>query len=686
MPPSFYNRFFSLLFLLIFIRSFAQIDSITTEEVVVEGYPEKILLKQSTASVGVIDPQALALQPSHTLIPAMNQIAGIRMEERSPGSYRLAIRGSLLRSPFGIRNVKLYLDEFPLTDAGGNSYLQLIDKGAVQRIELLKGPHGSLYGANTGGVALLSLVPARLDSSGQMKISGTGGSYGLLHESVDLSKHVQGHGFRLYQAYQRADGYREHSAFQRHYVQCSDVFRYYKGFTLKGFVFYSALDYQTPGALTRKQYEQAPAQARPRTTNTLGATEQHAAVYNRTLYGGLAHEAILHPKLKHVVALFSTRTDFQNPFITNYEVRKEATFGFRTYFELSDGKGRPHGWRWHLGMEWQRTPSEIGNFGNKGGHKDTVQAKDKLLSGQHFFFTQATLRWHRWLLEGGLSLNYFMFNAKSLLNPAIAGIHRRFEPQWMPRAAVSFRISPYLFGRASLSKGYSPPTMAEVRPSDNLFYTQLQPESGYNYETGLRWHSTQVQLDAVVFYYRLQNAIVRRVSQTGIEYFINAGSTKQVGFEWQGKAILKDRTTAKRLQSLFWTSSLTQYMFEFESYKNGHVDLAEKQLTGVPKLAVTSGIEVRFFQNWTFYGQYNYTSRIPLNDLNTDYASDYHLLAGKLSWRQSIGNKWLFEVFGGVDNTLNQKYSLGNDLNALGGRYYNAAAPRNFYAGASASY
>ena len=30
---------------------------------------------------------------------------------------------------------------------------------------------------------------------------------------------------------------------------------------------------------------------------------------------------------------------------------------------------------------------------------------------------------------------------------------------------------------------------------------------------------------------------------------------------------------------------------------------------------------------------------------------------------------------------LDEKYSLGNDLNAIGGRYYNAAAPINYYFG-----
>ena len=41
----------------------------------------------------------------------------------------------------------------------------------------------------------------------------------------------------------------------------------------------------------------------------------------------------------------------------------------------------------------------------------------------------------------------------------------------------------------------------------------------------------------------------------------------------------------------------------------------------------------------------------------------------------------MLDAFGGIDNAFDKVYSLGNDLNAIGGRYYNAAAPRNFYVG-----
>ena len=39
----------------------------------------------------------------------------------------------------------------------------------------------------------------------------------------------------------------------------------------------------------------------------------------------------------------------------------------------------------------------------------------------------------------------------------------------------------------------------------------------------------------------------------------------------------------------------------------------------------------------------------------------------------------------GAENLLNERYSLGNDINALGGRYYNAAPARNFFTGAAFS-
>src|SRR5690606_3655794 len=97
--------------------------------------------------------------------------------------FRLSIRGSLLRSPFGVRNVKVYYDEIPLTDAGGNTYLNSLDAGSISEINILKGPDGSLFGANSGGVVLLSPTGSGAHSN-EAKASVTTGSYGLIHQQL----------------------------------------------------------------------------------------------------------------------------------------------------------------------------------------------------------------------------------------------------------------------------------------------------------------------------------------------------------------------------------------------------------------------------------------------------------------------------------------------------------------------
>ncbi len=89
---------------------YAADSSRTLQEITVRAYLTERPLLKVTTSAGTIGQQLLMQQPGTTLLPALNTLPGVRMEERSPGSYRLSIRGSLLRSPFGVRNVKVYFD------------------------------------------------------------------------------------------------------------------------------------------------------------------------------------------------------------------------------------------------------------------------------------------------------------------------------------------------------------------------------------------------------------------------------------------------------------------------------------------------------------------------------------------------------------------------------------------------
>ena len=65
--------------------------------VTVKGYLSEQRMLSVPASVSVLGAAQLKLQPDNSFVTALNTLPGVRAEERSPGSYRLSIRGSLLR-------------------------------------------------------------------------------------------------------------------------------------------------------------------------------------------------------------------------------------------------------------------------------------------------------------------------------------------------------------------------------------------------------------------------------------------------------------------------------------------------------------------------------------------------------------------------------------------------------------
>src|SRR5688572_4271519 len=186
---------------------------LSLEEVVVKAFEHNRRLKDVPAAVNYVSPQTFNRFSSASIVAAVNTTPGIRMEERSPGSYRINIRGSSLRSPFGVRNVKIYYNDIPYTDPGGNSYLNNLGYYNINSLEIIKGPGSSLYGAGTGGVMMI-------ESLNENAVPGvtaeyTGGSYNLSNAYGALTTNNDKTITRLSYQRQKNDGYRNQSGLQR---------------------------------------------------------------------------------------------------------------------------------------------------------------------------------------------------------------------------------------------------------------------------------------------------------------------------------------------------------------------------------------------------------------------------------------------------------------------------------------
>ena len=185
----------------------------TLGEVIVKAYEQNQSLRKVPAAINKVNKSSLERFSNTNILPALNSTPGVRMEERSPGSYRMNIRGSTLRSPFGVRNVKVYWDEIPFTDPGGNTYLNQLSYYNFNSLEVIKGPAGSLYGAGTGGAILINSNAAHPEPGLMVNLSY--GSYDHSNMNVQFNQGKDNFRNSFTYSHQKSDGYRDHTSMRR---------------------------------------------------------------------------------------------------------------------------------------------------------------------------------------------------------------------------------------------------------------------------------------------------------------------------------------------------------------------------------------------------------------------------------------------------------------------------------------
>jgi iron complex outermembrane receptor protein len=95
-------------------------------------------------------------------------------------------------------------------------------------------------------------------------------------------------------------------------------------------------------------------------------------------------------------------------------------------------------------------------------------------------------------------------------------------------------------------------------------------------------------------------------------------------------------------------------------------------------------MQMGFLKSLDLNVNFNYAGIIPLTDANTVLTDPYRLWNARLSHNGKI-HRIGYSFFLLADNIGNIRYSLGNDLNAFGGRFYNPSATRNLQLGCSFS-
>lgn len=682
------NLVFSLL--LFITPSFSQemeTDSLMQlDEVIIRAFEQNRKSKFAIASVKVIEHNVADRYNKNSLVAGFNTIPGVRMEERSPGSYRINIRGSSLRSPFGVRNVKVYWNEIPVTDPGGNTYFNQFAYNNFSSIEIFKGPAGSMYGAGTGGLILINNFDRWQPGASFEYILG---SYNLqnLFASARFGQKENKNQFTY--AHNQSDGYRVQTKMRRDNLSWQSQLKLTDKQQLTASVLFTDMYYQTPGALTLAEFNTDPKAARPAGGGFPSAVAAQAAIFQKNITAGFTNIYTINSSFKNSSTLYGSFAQIKNSAIRNYERRNEPGYGGRTVFIYTKKKEtvysgqKENSFQLTAGSEFQQGRFNTQVSKNRNGNPDTLQTNDDVDYTAYSFFIQGDVSIREsWFMNAGFSLNKTKVDITRLNKYPVVTQSRSYQNELAPRLSVKKIFTEYFSLKTTISRGFSPPTVAELLPSTGVISTGLEAEYGWNYEltAGYSLFRNKLHLEATGFYFKLNKALVQRRDISGADFFVNAGDVQQKGIELHADYTYS-ASSSGILDYLILRADYTYNHFRYGSFIKGTDDYSGKTVPSVPSNTLSGLLDINFknglYVNTTYYA----ASRIFLNDANTATASPYHLLSSRIGWKKTLKKKYKINLYAGADNLLNEKYSLGNDINAAANRFYNAAPERNYYAG-----
>lgn len=640
-------------------------------DVVVKGFNNDERLNTVAGSVRKLGFTELNRFDEQSLVRPINLIPGVTFEERAASSYRVSIRGSSLRSPFGVRNVKVYWNGIPFTDPGGNTFVNLLDRQNVSAVEVIKGPAGSLFGAGTGGVMQMQSTNYA-DLVNSVQLNATAGSFGLQRYAVAWNSLSQKGSITAKFTHHSADGYRRHNKSNKNVFELDGLLFANDHNTVEMSLLYSDLKYQIPGGLTAEQVAEDPRQPRA------GSVERKASIDHQMLLMKIGNTYQVSSSFSNNTQFFGSFRRFENPFILDYKRDTEQRLGLRSFNDHRFGQDGQV--KLTYGLEYQQAFFDGKNFGNRAGQSDTIRFADELNSQELIAFTTLQYKWKKWQAELGLSYGQTIYDINRTIdkitdNPR--SFKKTFDPVLNPRIAISRSIHPWLSAHISVSSGYSVPTTSEVRTNEGSLNTDLQAERGVNYELNLRGGKGKFSYDLALFHFDLSESITTYTNPDGVVLFRNSGNITQNGLELEfrqnwleaGTGLFKDVST---------TLAYTNHDFQFGDYENRGNNLKGNALTGTAPNVLGFTTDLLTGGGIFFNLSYLYTDEIPLNDANTVFSNAFHLVDLKFGYAKNFG-KTQAQLSIGVDNLLDESYSLGNDLNAFGGRYFQPAPTRNFF-------
>ncbi len=549
--------------------------------------------------------------------------------------------GTRLTSPIYIRGigsrinspaVGLYVDGIPYFDLGSLNF----EMFGVQKIEVLRGPQGTLYGRNTMG-GLINVITLQPVNKQEFSTTLQYGNYNQMRAVMHYNQPISKKMIMVFDAAAaKSDGFFENtylhqSADSYNLLAGRFKFQYTPAQRLKiNFV----LNYE------RSRENGYPYAVYDTTTQTISdiSYDQPSSYYRDMLSAGL--------RVKYTAPSFivQSATSYQS-IIDTQRIDQDFTSAKLLYVTQNRNihylvedfsvKSLPTSKiKWVAGLFGFKNATDKDVFVNFYPfsllkHKTYVLPEDGLAA-----YGQAALPFGRFTLTAGLRADYEkdMLNYNYLLFVANAQVKSSqvdtFNTYWqiLPKISLSYRVGNNSMVYATFSKGYKAGGFNSTfeRPQDISF----EPEFSYNYEVGVKssMFENRVFLTADLFYIDWLNQQVYQPVPSGQGAMLkNAGHSMSRGAELSLSAV-----PMKNLN--LWLAAGYDEARYLKYVKDDETDYSGNFMPYIPLYTSNFGfsyslpVNKKFLKSVQFNSDYQFIGKFYWNDANTAYQHPYGLL------------------------------------------------------------
>jgi len=660
-----------------------EIDQLSEVVVRSSNIPQEI--REIPASVSLISENDLQRTDNFNLVQNFNYVPGIFVSQGALNTNKINIRGIGARAQYSTNRIKAYINGIPLTTAEGELTLDDFDPEYLDRIELFKGPVSSVFGAGLGGAINLYTAQNTRDqksvttafSYGSFNTRKTRANLNYVKDSLDISINYNN---------VQSDGYRQNGDYERNSLLGSAGLTTKSGNYWSFFFSYTKLKAFIPSSLNEDDFRNDPEKA-AFTWNQAAGYES----YDKNIFG-ISYEHNFSSNFKNQTSLFYNSRDGYEPRPFNILDEDRNSFGVRTKFNYKTsvfGKAS----ELSFGAETMLEFYETGTFENlyeEVEERRSVQGDRLSLNEQNRNYINVFAQMNmeitsRLFLEAGLNFNSTVYDLEDKFNSDDVNQSGdyRFDPVISPRLGLSYEAFEGKNFYASVSHGFSTPTVAETLTPEGQINTDLKTETGLNYEVGFKgnWLNNKLYTELNLYSIQIRNLLVAR--RVGPDQFVgvNAGKSDHNGIEFT--SAYRTSFSPDLQLKLFLNSNFN--FFEFDKFVDLGENYSGNTIPGVPEYMISPGTEISF-KDLTANVNFQAFGEMALDDDNSGYTDPYQLLNFKLNYNWNISQRLHLQFNFGINNILDEDYAASIVTNAVGfggsaPRYYYPGNPRNYFGG-----